>query len=786
VEWNDNSNNEQGFQIYRSTDGVSFSKHSKMASNRTSFSDTRLVPGRTYHYRVTAFNRDGESAPSNTLEVEVGAGGAPPISPSGLTATALSTTEIDLEWVDNSGDEVTFRIERSLNGVSYSEIDSVVSDETTYSVTGLDPDTQYWFRVRARNGSGSSAYSNIATATTMAEGGGPVFGDVYVSGGQLGPRFSARKFNSTATAQIWGVNHGANVLNLAVDSSDNVYTVGLRIDDLTLRKYDSSGNLLWSRDHGATSRAVFVDAAGNVHTGGDRVGDLTTRKYNSSGDLLWSVDHGAAVFAIAVDGAGNVYTGGGTTGSGTTRKYDSSGNLLWSFDHQQFVYAIGVDSDGNVYMGGNTNNDNQFNLVKLDSAGNFVWGYETDLDEFVSVDALVIDSTDNIYVGTSAGYLPNQIYKLTPAGGLVWSANFGGGINGIASICLDGSEDVIVGAMADSDNALGKFLGLDGTPVFSRPAKSTGFGVYRGCAVDSLGNILVGGSLSSDWNAMALDSEGEILLGLDTSDNGGCCVTANGIVSDAAGNIYVAQSDTNTTKKYSATGDLLWQQSHGTVIFDIAVDPSGNVITGGNRVGNLTTRKYNSAGAIVWSRDHGAAVNGVAVDADGNVYTGGARIGNLTTRKYDPDGTLVWSRDHGATVNGIAVDADGNVYTVGNRVSNLTTRKYDPDGTLVWSRDHGAAARGVAADADGNVYTVGARVGNLTTRKYDLDGALLWSRDHGTTTNRVVVDADGNVYTAGLGVGGNAARKYDASGTLLWSLNTNGSGLNSIAVPLPW
>jgi FtsP/CotA-like multicopper oxidase with cupredoxin domain len=94
----------------------------------------------------------------------------PPAAPSGLVATAVSSSQIDLSWSDNSGDETGFEIERSLNGSDFSWIASVGADITSYLDTGLSAATTYYFRVAATNGAGSSTYSNTANATTQDQG----------------------------------------------------------------------------------------------------------------------------------------------------------------------------------------------------------------------------------------------------------------------------------------------------------------------------------------------------------------------------------------------------------------------------------------------------------------------------------------------------------------------------------------------------------------------------------------------------------------------------------------
>jgi N-acetylneuraminic acid mutarotase len=91
---------------------------------------------------------------------------AQPLAPGGLTATAVSSTQIDLAWLDNSSNEQGFRIERSLDGIAFAEDDVTTSNVTARASTNLSPGIKYYFRVRAFNGSGNSPYSNTNNATT--------------------------------------------------------------------------------------------------------------------------------------------------------------------------------------------------------------------------------------------------------------------------------------------------------------------------------------------------------------------------------------------------------------------------------------------------------------------------------------------------------------------------------------------------------------------------------------------------------------------------------------------
>lgn len=90
-----------------------------------------------------------------------------PSAPTGLGATPVSPTQINLAWADNANNENAFRIERSLDaGSTWSLLANVGANTTSYANTGLSPLTTYHYRVRAENAGGNSAFSNTANATT--------------------------------------------------------------------------------------------------------------------------------------------------------------------------------------------------------------------------------------------------------------------------------------------------------------------------------------------------------------------------------------------------------------------------------------------------------------------------------------------------------------------------------------------------------------------------------------------------------------------------------------------
>ena len=170
LSWVDSDNTEQGFKIERCAGpGCSdFAQIAMVGANVASYSSTGLTASTSYSYRVRAYNAAGDSGYSDTATAETLAAPALPNAPTGLNATAVSKSQINLSWTDNAGNETGFRIERckGTTCINFALIATVGANATSYSNTGLSSNTSYRYRVRAYNATGNSGYSNIAVATT--------------------------------------------------------------------------------------------------------------------------------------------------------------------------------------------------------------------------------------------------------------------------------------------------------------------------------------------------------------------------------------------------------------------------------------------------------------------------------------------------------------------------------------------------------------------------------------------------------------------------------------------
>lgn len=171
--WTDNSTNETGFVLMQSsTSGGIFNKLITIPANTTSYTDAGLGSSATYYYKIQATNAGGNSVWSNEASAKTDTPPATiPATPSNLIAATTGSSVINLTWTDNANNETSYILQRSLtSGSGFANIVTLAANTTAYSNTGLNSSTTYYYRVQALNAVGSSAWSNVANATTANAG----------------------------------------------------------------------------------------------------------------------------------------------------------------------------------------------------------------------------------------------------------------------------------------------------------------------------------------------------------------------------------------------------------------------------------------------------------------------------------------------------------------------------------------------------------------------------------------------------------------------------------------
>lgn len=159
LSWVDNSIDETGFVVERSTDGIVFSVLTTVGADSTSYVDTAVSGGFTYTYQVAAVNGFGQSGYSNMASVTVPADATTPAAPAVLEVTLEDVPLIHLQWVDNSNNETGFLIQRSTDGVVFSDLATVGADVATYDDLAVFGGETYTYRVAAFNANGASDFA---------------------------------------------------------------------------------------------------------------------------------------------------------------------------------------------------------------------------------------------------------------------------------------------------------------------------------------------------------------------------------------------------------------------------------------------------------------------------------------------------------------------------------------------------------------------------------------------------------------------------------------------------
>ncbi len=522
--------------------------------------------------------------------------------------------------------------------------------------------------------------------------------------------------NINAQSFSWAKSVGGNdddiAYSITCDNSGNVYVTGdfygtvdfdpgsgvynltsSGWEDIFIQKLDSAGNFLWAKSIGGgyfdAGTSINTDDAGNIYivgafgqsvdfNPGNGVYNLTSvgnddifiLKLNSAGNFVWAKSIGGSDFdtgiSISIDKLGNIYVTGiykdtadFDPGSGTFNlssngdedifmlKLDSAGNFVWakSIGGSDFDAggSIKVDNAGSVYITGGFSGtvdfdpgSGQYNLssagdqdafvLKIDSAGNFVWARSlggSDDDESYS---LIIDKKGNIYTAgmfegtvdfdpgsgvfnlTSAGNWDIFVQKLDNSGNFVWAKSMGGS-----------DDDMVNGIVGDKDGNIyfvGEFLGtMDFDPSG---------GVFN---LTSAGN--------EDVFLEKLDSAGNFVwankMGGNDYDEGNC------IALDKAGNVYIAGSYEGVADFNPGSGifnlsskglsDIFVEKFNArpvnisrskTLPFTLSLFPNPNegdftleISTKDNKAGNFNLEIYSALGKLIHSES--LTINGSLV-----------------------------------------------------------------------------------------------------------------------------------------------------------------------------
>jgi titin len=172
--WEDTSSNEDGFRIYMSIDDPEmFALYKDLPVDTTRFEEKELIiPGHTFYFHITAFNKYGESEPSNNVMITIKETDTKtiPEKPTDLKAFEIYATEVVLKWSDNANNEQGYKIERRrIDEGKFTLIQTVPENVSSFKDEKLTSDSIYNYRVYAYNSAGSSFPSNTLEVRTKKD-----------------------------------------------------------------------------------------------------------------------------------------------------------------------------------------------------------------------------------------------------------------------------------------------------------------------------------------------------------------------------------------------------------------------------------------------------------------------------------------------------------------------------------------------------------------------------------------------------------------------------------------
>lgn len=251
--------------------------------------------------------------------------------------------------------------------------------------------------------------------------------------------------------------------------SSTAFLSSVGFGDVFLLKLDASGNYVWAKRIGGQQgseqcTALTMDAFGNIFIAGTLPWPVDFDPGPGT-DILTS-NGGIDIFIVKYDSSGNYCWARAVGGSGLDRAYtlhtDGSGNILVG---GAFVNSVDFDPGPGIAILNGAANEDIF-ILKLDSAGNYLWAVGMGNPSINRCSSIDSDESGNVYATgyfantvdfdpgpgthslTSDGFLDIYILKLDSAGQFIWAKNFGGpDFESIAFIQRDAIGNLILAGL---------------------------------------------------------------------------------------------------------------------------------------------------------------------------------------------------------------------------------------------------------------------------------------------------------------------------------------------------
>jgi hypothetical protein len=798
---------DSGYVIERldSGPGSPWTKVFTAGINSRAWSNTGLLTGASYSYRVRAFSLvGGQPVYSAYSPVAVGTTQSSlyPDPPTNLSISDVSATQVSLKWKDDTKNAIGYKVFRAPSVLGpWTYIGG--SSKTSYVDSSAAPGTFYAYAVKVTNSVGDSSPSGIVSATTTklalpppppaaAADTTPPAGSLTINNGALYTRVLAITLNLTASDSVGVTGYYVSTNETPPSPTASGWTS-------TNSAVNFSGNLgytLAAGDGMKTFHAWFKDAAGNVSITAsasillDRTipsnGTMTATPGNAQVMLSWSgfADAGSGLatgtYKLYYSATGNPADTGYSAACNGTPLYTGSAT---SFSHTgltngtTYYYRVCVsDKAGNIATGATATATPTGSVDTTAPTGSVVINGGAPYSASTTV-TLTLNATDAVAV---TGYWLSLGTSTPSASAPGWNAitptsSYSANISYTFAFTADGPKTVYVwykDAAGNVSAMTSASMILDRTPPYNGSLSAT----------PGLGRITLTWSNFSD-SGSGLDNTLPYTLVYSAAATPASC--------SSGGGVSTLYTGANTTFTHNTTSGPLYYRV-------CATDKVGNIDTGATASATPLTNTPPVANA--GPDQKGTA--GVAIYFDGSGSSD--PDGTIASYKYAfGDGLSITSPNAG--VVGHAYSSPGtytmtltvtdNAGATGTDTALVTVVGASPSqGNFRWARPIGGRdsdqGNSVTVDGSGNGIVVGNFQGtayfggpqpltstggstDIFIAKYSPSGAYICARQvGGTGDDRALTakaDASGNIFVTGTFAG-----TVDFGGTVLTS--SAGSG----------
>ena len=318
-----------GYNVYRATAATGPFTTVLASPAASPYVDSGLTPNTKYFYKVSATNTAGESSLSAAVSATTA-----PAAPTNITPTALSTSSIKVTWTASTG-ATSYKVYRDTQASFATATLAGSSATTTFTDTGLNPGSQYYYEVSAVNANGESDKS-APPATTFTI-------NIPPTG------VAVTEASQTALSVSWIVAEGSV-------TGYKVYHATAAAGPFTLAG-PSPGTSFG--DDGLLSGKQYFYEVSTVNGGGESaksnpiasgftipptpIGIIATPTSSSSIILTWTASTGATSYSVSRDTTA-AFTGPTVVGTPTTNSFTDNTGL--SAGTQYYYEISAIDSGG--------------------------------------------------------------------------------------------------------------------------------------------------------------------------------------------------------------------------------------------------------------------------------------------------------------------------------------------------------------------------------------------------------------------------------------------------------